>query len=70
MFAPAQAPDAAVARMSKEIAAVVAQPAVKAKLLEQGAEGRSSSPEALGKIVSHEISQWRAVVKHAGIQAD
>jgi tripartite-type tricarboxylate transporter receptor subunit TctC len=70
VFAPAQAPDEAVARMSKGIAAVVAQPAVKAKLLEQGAEGRSSSPEALGKIVSHEIGQWRAVVKHAHIQAD
>jgi tripartite-type tricarboxylate transporter receptor subunit TctC len=70
VFAPAQAPDEAVARMSKGIAAVLAQPAVKAKLLEQGAEARSSSPEALGKIVGHEIGQWRAVVKHAHIQAD
>jgi tripartite-type tricarboxylate transporter receptor subunit TctC len=70
VFAPARTPDEAVSEMNKAIAAVVAQPAVKAKLLEQGAEGRSSTPEALGKIVSHEIGQWRAVVKHANIQAE
>jgi tripartite-type tricarboxylate transporter receptor subunit TctC len=70
VFAPAMTPDEAVARMSKEIAAVVARPEVKAKLLEQGAEGRSSSPEALGKIVTHEISEWRAVVKHAHIEGE
>jgi tripartite-type tricarboxylate transporter receptor subunit TctC len=70
VFAPAGTPDEAVARMSKEISAVVAQPAVKAKLLEQGAEGRSSTPEALGKVVSHEIVQWRALVKHANIIAE
>jgi tripartite-type tricarboxylate transporter receptor subunit TctC len=70
VFAPSKTPDEAVARMNKEIAAVVAQPAVKAKLLEQGAEGRRSTPEALGKIVTHEISEWRAVVKHAHIDAD
>jgi tripartite-type tricarboxylate transporter receptor subunit TctC len=70
VFAPAGTPDEAVARMSREISAVVAQPAVKAKLLEQGAEGRSSSPEALGKVVSHEIVQWRALVKHANIIAE
>src|SRR5688500_6118762 len=70
VFAPAKTPDEAVARMNREIAAAVSRPEVKAKLLEQGAEGRSSSPEALGKIVSHEIGEWRAVVKHAHIAVD
>jgi tripartite-type tricarboxylate transporter receptor subunit TctC len=70
LFAPAKAPDEAVARMNQAIATVVALPEVKARLLEQGAQARSSSPEALGKIVSHEIGEWRAVVKHANIQAD
>jgi tripartite-type tricarboxylate transporter receptor subunit TctC len=70
VFAPAATPDEAVARMSREIAAVVARPEVKARLLEQGAEARSSSPAALGKIVTHEIGQWRALVKHADIRAE
>lgn len=70
VFAPAKTPDEAVERMNREIAAVVARPEVKAKLLEQGAEGRSSTPEALGEIVRREIGQWRAVVKHANIRAE
>jgi tripartite-type tricarboxylate transporter receptor subunit TctC len=70
LFAPAKTPDEVVARMNQEIATVVARPEVKAKLLEHGAEARSSSPEALGKIVSHEIIEWRAVVKHAHIEAE
>jgi tripartite-type tricarboxylate transporter receptor subunit TctC len=70
VFAPAGTPDEAVARMNQAIAAVVARPEVKAKLLEQGAEGRSSTPEALGKVVTHEIDEWRAVVKYAHIEAD
>jgi tripartite-type tricarboxylate transporter receptor subunit TctC len=70
VFAPAKAPDEAVARMNKAIAAIVAEPAIKAKLLEQGAEGVSSTPERLSKMVSHEIAQWRTVVKHANIQGE
>ena len=70
VFAPAKTPDEAVARMNQAIAAVVGRPEIKAKLLEQGAEGRSSTPEALGKIVTHEIDEWRAVVKFANIEAE
>ena len=70
VFAPAKAPDEAVARMNKAIAAVVALPQTKAKLLEQGAEGTASTPEHLGAMVSREITQWRAVVKHANIQGE
>jgi tripartite-type tricarboxylate transporter receptor subunit TctC len=43
---------------------------VKAKLLEQGAEGRSSTPEQLGATVSREIAQWRELVKHARIEGE
>jgi tripartite-type tricarboxylate transporter receptor subunit TctC len=48
----------------------VALPEVKARLLEQGAEGMSSTPERLRAIVSREISQWRALVKHARIEGE
>jgi tripartite-type tricarboxylate transporter receptor subunit TctC len=70
VFAPTKAPDEAVVAMNKAIAAVVTLPEVKAKLLEQGAEANSSSPEHLGAMVSREINQWRALVKHAGIQGE
>ena len=70
VFAPARTPDEVVVRMNKEIATVVARPDVKAKLLEQGAEGVSTTPEVLGGMVKREIAEWRAVVKRAGIEGD
>ena len=56
--------------MNKEIAIAVARPDVKAKLLEQGAEGVSSTPEALGRTVHREILEWREVVDRAKIEGD
>ncbi|HZO02261.1 MAG TPA: tripartite tricarboxylate transporter substrate binding protein [Burkholderiales bacterium] len=70
VFAPAKTPDEVIARMNKEIATVVARPDVKAKLLEQGADGMSSTPDKLGQMVKREIAEWRQVVKHAHIQAE
>ena len=70
VFAPAKTPDDVVARMNREIATVVARPDVKAKLLEQGADSMSSTPEKLGQMVKREIAEWRAVVKHANIEAE
>src|SRR5688572_713564 len=70
VFEPAKAPDEAVMRMNKAIAATIAEPQIRAKLLEQGAEGMSSTPERLGQMVSREIVQWRTVVKHAKIEGE
>ena len=70
MFAPAKTPDEVIARMNKEIAVVVSRPDVKAKLLEQGADGVSSTPEMLGNMVKREIVEWRTVVKRANIEGE
>lgn len=70
VFAPAQTPDEAVQRMNHEIAEVVKRPEVRTKLLEQGAVGVSSTPEALAATVHKEIGEWRAVVKRAQIEGD
>ena len=70
VFAPAKTPDEAVQRMNHEIAEVVKRPEVRAKLLEQGAVGVSSTPEALAAMVHKEIGEWRAVVSRAQIEGD
>jgi tripartite-type tricarboxylate transporter receptor subunit TctC len=70
IFAPAKVPDEVISRMNSEIATVVARPDIKARLLEQGAEGMSSTPEQLGKMVRDEIEEWRAVVKRANIEGE
>lgn len=70
VFAPAKTPDEVIARMNREIATVVALPDVKAKLLQQGADAMSSTPERLGEMVKREIAEWRAVVRHARIEVE
>jgi tripartite-type tricarboxylate transporter receptor subunit TctC len=70
VFAPAKTPDDVVRRMNKEIAEVVRRPEIKAKLLEQGAVGVSSTPEALSATVRREIAEWRGVVDRARIEGE
>jgi len=70
VFAPLKTPDEVVERMHKEIATIAVRPDVSAKLLEQGAVGVASTPAELGKIVTKEIAEWRAVVKRANIEGE
>jgi tripartite-type tricarboxylate transporter receptor subunit TctC len=70
VFAPAKMPDEMVQRMNREIAEVVHLPEIKAKLLEQGAVGVSSTPEALAATVKREIAEWRGVVARARIEGE
>jgi tripartite-type tricarboxylate transporter receptor subunit TctC len=70
VFAPAKMPDEMVQRMNREIAEVVRRPEIKAKLLEQGAVGVSSTPEALAATVKREIAEWRGVVARARIEGE
>jgi tripartite-type tricarboxylate transporter receptor subunit TctC len=70
VFAPAKTPDDMIQRMNREIAEVVRRPEIKAKLLEQGAVGVSSTPEALAATVKREIAEWRGVVDRARIEGE
>jgi tripartite-type tricarboxylate transporter receptor subunit TctC len=70
VFGPAKMPHDAILRTNKELAAVLARPEVKARLLEQGAEAAPSTPEALAQRVHREIAEWQALVKRVPIEAD
>ena len=70
VFAPARTSQEIILRTNKVLAAVLARPEVKAKLLEQGAEAVPSTPEALARRVHREIAEWQALVKRVPIEAD
>jgi tripartite-type tricarboxylate transporter receptor subunit TctC len=70
VFAPAKTPQKAIQRTNRALGAVLAQPEVKAKLLEQGAQAAPSTPEALARRVHREIAEWQALVKRVPIAAD
>jgi tripartite-type tricarboxylate transporter receptor subunit TctC len=66
--APAKTPRPVVDRLNREIAAAVAAPEVKQKLLELGVDTRASTPEELQKLLVAEIAKWGAVIERAKIE--
>jgi tripartite-type tricarboxylate transporter receptor subunit TctC len=70
MFVPAKTPKPVIERLNRALNAIVAEPAIREKLLAQGAEGVGGSAEALGKIVLAELPKWAKLAKDANIKAD
>jgi tripartite-type tricarboxylate transporter receptor subunit TctC len=70
VFAPAKTPPAIVARLSKEIAAAMADPALRQRMIDLGAEPTYLPADAFGRFFRDETQKWARVVKETGIQAD
>jgi tripartite-type tricarboxylate transporter receptor subunit TctC len=67
LLAPAGTPKDIIARMQREIAKVVNDPEVQARLSASGAEPLASTPEQFGAYVAREVEKWARVVKQAKI---
>jgi len=70
MLAPANVPQPTVARLHRELAAVIELPAVRARLMEEGGDVIGSTPEQFGRILASELAKWTKLVKSAGIRAE
>ncbi len=70
MFVPAGTPKPIIDTLYNAVVKVLAQPAVKEKLLAQGAEAVGSTPAQLGVIVKTELVKWAKVAKESGIKAE
>ena len=68
VFVPAKTPRAAIARLNKELAAALAAQEVRDRLMHDGVEPESSSPEALTALVMHERKVWAEVIRSANIK--
>ncbi len=69
VIAPAGTPSAIVKRMYEELSKALKDPAVAAKLTDQGMDIVDGPPEALDKFVRAEIARWAQVVKDNKIKA-
>lgn len=69
-LAPRGTPRPIVDRLHSEIAAAMADPAVRARLVDFGAEPMATTPEELGRFISTEVAKWRAIITKAGISID
>jgi tripartite-type tricarboxylate transporter receptor subunit TctC len=66
-LAPRGTPRAPVDRLNKEIAAAIADPAVRSRFTDFGAEPLASTPEELGRYIAAEVVKWREIITKGGI---
>jgi Uncharacterized protein conserved in bacteria len=70
MGVPKKTPAEIIEKLNKEINAVLAEPAIKAKLIDLGGEPLIGPPDAFGKMIVAETEKWEKVVKAAGVHVD
>src|SRR3984893_17926089 len=68
MGAPAKTPPEIIAKLNKEINAVLADPEVKKRLTELGGEPLITTPEEFGATMKAETEKWGKVVRAADIK--
>ena len=68
MFAPAGTPAAAVQRLHGAIAAVLADPATRQRLVEMGLEPTGHGPAQLGAIMKADFERWGPPIRASGFK--
>jgi len=70
LLAPAGTPADIVSRIQQETAKALAAPALKERLLSQGAVPSGMAPADFGRFIAAETKKWSAVVKTSGAKVD
>ena len=70
MFAPARTPRVAIDRVAAETAKILRSPAIRERLLTQGAEAAVKMPDEFGAFVDSELRKWQQLVQSAGLRAE
>jgi tripartite-type tricarboxylate transporter receptor subunit TctC len=70
ILAPAKTPRPVVERLNRELNAVLADPAIVARLGELGIAATPGSPEQLADQIRNDLDKYGKVVKAAGIKAE
>jgi tripartite-type tricarboxylate transporter receptor subunit TctC len=70
LMAPAGTPEAVIARLHKEVLAVLATPEVREFFAKQGADVVTSSPAEFAAMVKTERTRWAEVIRTSGAKVD
>ncbi|HEX7888912.1 MAG TPA: tripartite tricarboxylate transporter substrate binding protein [Ramlibacter sp.] len=70
LLAPAGTPQDIVNRVQQETAKALATPAMKERLLAQGAIPSGNTPQQFAQLIDREIRKWAPVVKNSGAKVD
>jgi tripartite-type tricarboxylate transporter receptor subunit TctC len=70
LFAPARTPPSLIARINRDIVAILESTAMRAALLDQGAEPMPNTPGEFGAFIKSEARKWGQVIQTAGIKPE
>ena len=70
ILAPAATPQPIVEKLNQEIRAILAEPDVRQKLAQQGAEPAPTDRRELRQLIRDDIAKWTEVIRNAGIQPE
>ena len=70
VMGPARLPATVIAKLNREVNALVKSPEVADRLANDTVEPKALSPEATAKHVADEITRWKSVAQRAGIRLD
>jgi tripartite-type tricarboxylate transporter receptor subunit TctC len=70
IVAPAQTPPDIVAQLAREIAAVMALPDIRERLVALGSEPADSNPSTFAAFIKGEAEKWGEIVRSSGAKAD
>ena len=70
MLVPAGTPKNIVLRLHRELVAALKLPDLREKLVSQGGDPVSSTPEQFAAFIASELAKWTSVMRTSGIQVD
>jgi tripartite-type tricarboxylate transporter receptor subunit TctC len=70
LFAPANTPKPVIAKLNREVGAILGAPETQETFLKQGVASTPSTPEELADWVRAELARWTPIIQAAGIKAD
>ena len=69
LYAPSRTPRTVIARINRDVVALLRSPEARDALLAQGAEAVPTSPEEFAAFQKNEIAKWGKVIRDAHIVA-
>lgn len=70
VLGPKAMPGGIVMKLNREIVTMLNMPAIKERLMNEGAEPVGNTPEQFGGFIKSEIAKWGKVFKAAGIKPE
>ena len=70
IFAPRGTPAEVIAMLNKATNEIIAEKAIEARMVDEGADPAGGSPEKFGAFVKSEYEKWRTVVRESGAVVD